>query len=556
MLAVLLLAQSNVNFANPANSVAHADDDQEISIKRDKKTDWWLSARMYHIWIRSFMDSDGDGNGDFKGIEQKIGYLQDLGINTILLSPFFQSVSYHGYDVVDLYQINPTYGNEADFRALIQAAHSRNIKVLLDIPLNHTSQDHPWFKKSLKKKGKYTDYYRWVDTLPNDYGLPWDEHSPVTATWHHKEEREGYYYGLFGYGNPDLNYLNKDVKKEIKKILAYWLGKGVDGFRIDAARHLAEEGNNPLQADTKSNFKLLKSLVSHVKKINPDAFLIGETFSDLVSSKEYLKGKNSLDAVFNFEFFTELRTIYGSGADYFAQGDDTAKRIVEDIYTRIIKHKQLNKEAFVFLNNHDVNRFLINNPQEAVIRRIIATIAILSPFNTTIYYGEEVGVAQTQFDDHMYARAPMQWTSEKNAGFTTNDTTWVDNPAWFPWKAGHTVWFDSFQKQSGNRNVSFQDSDEGSLLNHYKTLLQLKKDDAVLSMPSKFRLVKTSNKHVFAIEYRAGKERRCLLVNLNPYIEQTTLLSSRIKKKYELSKRKLKLAPGEFQILTRTMDRK
>lgn len=284
---------------------ANESEEAEVSLKKDNASEWWQSSQIYHIWVRSYFDSDGDGNGDINGIRQKLSYIEELGVNTLLLSPIFESSSYHGYDVTNHLKIDPTLGTESDLVSLIADAKAIGIRVLLDLPINHTSHNHIWFQKSLAKDEKYADYYRWEDSLPDDYGYPWDESSPATATWHYKDARTGFYYGLFGYDNPDLNLLNPDVEKEVFKIVKYWLNQGVDGFRIDAARHLVEEGPNPLQSDTKSNIAFLKKLVRKSKKVNPNVYFLGEALVDLQTSKQYLKGKNSLDALFNFEFSGE-----------------------------------------------------------------------------------------------------------------------------------------------------------------------------------------------------------------------------------------------------------
>jgi len=526
----------------------------EISLKRDELDKWWQHSSIYHIWVRSFFDTDGDSNGDINGIRQKLPYLQSLGINTVLLSPIFQSSSYHGYDVVDHYEIDPTLGSKQDLKMLIEEAHKVDIRVLLDLPINHTSHLHPWFQKSLEQKGKYKDFYRWRQDLPDDYGFPWDEESPVTSTWHHKEQRAGFYYGLFGYDNPDLNYQNKEVQKEAFKIAKYWVEFGVDGFRIDAARHLVEEGPNPLQADTESNRTFIKALVRKIKKINTNVLVLGEALTDLQSSKSYLKGKNSMDALFNFEFRDELAALYLTNEYFNSDDDDTATKSVKDIYERLTKHKQTNKEYIVFLNNHDFSRFVTESPSVNTIKKIMGTLSILSPFSHAIYYGDELATTQKEFDDNIFARAPMIWNEKKNGGFTTNDISWVDDKSWVLWRPQHQPWFDDFSRLHYELSVEAQEQDENSVLKHYQKLLKIKNNDKVLSSPRKFKVINSGNPQILAVKYSSKGSKRLVLVNLNPNKVKEAKLKKKIMNRFQIKENELRLEAGDFMVFTAEQD--
>jgi alpha-amylase len=205
---------------------------------------WWNATTWYEIFVRSFKDSDGDGIGDFQGIISQLDYLNDgnpdtttdLGITGIWLMPIMPSPSYHGYDITDYLAVNPDYGTMQDFKALLEACHARGIRVIIDFVVNHTSSEHPWFQAALKGDPTYKDYYVWQKKDPATNG-PWGQ-----DPWHKGTNNE-YYYGAFWGGMPDLNYHNPKVIEEVYAVSDYWVKEvGVDGFRIDAARYLFEEG--------------------------------------------------------------------------------------------------------------------------------------------------------------------------------------------------------------------------------------------------------------------------------------------------------------------------
>src|SRR5437879_7629064 len=185
----------------------------------------------YELFVRSFYDSNGDGIGDLRGLTQKLDYIAGLGADCVWLMPVAASPSYHGYDVTDYYKIEPDYGTNDDFKAVIAAAHQHHIRVLVDLVLNHTSSQHPWFQEALKDTaGPHRAWYRWSRTPANN--------------WHHSPVRDEYYFGLFWSGMPDLNYETPAVLEEMKRVAQFWLKDlGVDGFRLDAVRHLVEQGD-------------------------------------------------------------------------------------------------------------------------------------------------------------------------------------------------------------------------------------------------------------------------------------------------------------------------
>ena len=258
----------------------------------------WNDEVYYEIFVRSFYDSNNDGIGDFKGIIQKLDYLNDgnpattsdLGVKGIWLMPMMKSPSYHGYDVTDYYATEPDYGTMADFEALVDSAHKRGIKVILDLVINHTSSQHPWFTQSAANQNGYRDWYVWRSTNPGFNG-PWNQ-----QVWHNRNG--SFYYGLFYNGMPDLNFNHPPVKQEILNISNFWLAKGVDGFRLDAIQYLVENGTQ--LAGTQGTFDFLTQFNQSYKAANPQAFTIGEVWDATSVVVPYVQPQK-LDACFEFD---------------------------------------------------------------------------------------------------------------------------------------------------------------------------------------------------------------------------------------------------------------
>ncbi len=221
---------------------------------------WWREAVFYEIFVRSYNDSNADGIGDFNGITQKLDYLQSLGVTAIWLMPIHPSPSYHGYDVLNYYAVNPQYGSLGDFKRLLSEAHSRGMRIIIDLVLNHTSSQHPWFvEANSNPQSKYRDWYVWSET---DQGNGWHA------------GKSGYYFGLFSEVMPDLNYRNPEVTAQMEKMARFWLNEvGIDGFRLDAAKHLIEE--NGKTENTTATHEWLKGFYGAYKADKPEAYAVG-----------------------------------------------------------------------------------------------------------------------------------------------------------------------------------------------------------------------------------------------------------------------------------------
>jgi alpha-amylase len=420
---------------------------------------WWSNAVFYEIFVRSFNDSDGDGVGDFNGITQKLDYLQELGISAIWLMPIFPSPSYHGYDVTDYYAVNPQYGTMDDFKNLVAEAHKRDIHIIIDLVINHTSDKHPWFKEAKKDPNSpYRDWYIWNDTDPKYVG-PWGE-----RVWH--SSTSGFYYGIFEAFMPDLNYKNPAVTEEMKKVASFWLTDvGVDGFRLDAAKHLIEDGTK--QENTEATHLWYQNeFYPAYKAVNPEAMTVGELFGDgLNTIAQYIKN-DQFDLAFNFQLAASFMDSANSGkAGNLANTLQVSDKSIPD------------HQYATFLTNHDQNRVMSQLNEDVNKAKLAAFFLLTSPGTPFIYYGEEIGMQGKKPDENI--RLPMQWTSDENAGFTTGH----------PWRAPAADYV--------YVNVDAQTGTPDSLLEHYRALIQLRNKFSTIQTGNLFPL-KSNNPAIYS----------------------------------------------------------
>jgi alpha-amylase len=427
--------------------------------KKDTPTDQELMGEntgvYYEIFVRSFADSDGDGIGDFNGVTSKLDYLQDLGIKGIWLMPIFDSNSYHGYDIKNYLKINDDYGTLNDFINLLNEAENRDIKIILDIAFNHTSNEHEWFLESLDKESSYADYYVWIDQTDERYGKlgSWDQ-----SFWHLNGTREQYYAGYFSNEMPDLNMENPKVRNEIIDIAKYWLSMGVDGFRLDAALHQYGENEYKNVKTLSANSTWWKEFSDGVKEEYPDAYLVGEVWDDAIINAPFYYG---LDSTFNFDISDLIINSMYSYNDGYA--------------TTIIRaHDEFRgyNNDFIdapFLSNHDGNNkepkariaTTLNGNQKML--KLAAEMLLTLPGNPFIYYGEEIGMEGAKAgapDYDMPLRSPFIWSQDGSK----MDTSWYTNTNY----------------NQNVKSVESQMTDVNSLYNVYKTLIQLRNDSLAL----------------------------------------------------------------------------
>jgi alpha-amylase len=427
--------------------------------------EWWVDATFYEIFVRSFYDSDGDGIGDLNGITAKLDYLNDgdpatttdLGVTGIWLMPINPSPSYHGYDVTDYYGINPEYGTIDDFKTLVSEAHKRGIHVIIDLVLNHCSNQHPWFIESASSTtSPKRDWFIWSATNPGYLG-PWGEQVwwPLSGS---------YYYGIFSSTMPDLNYRNPEVVSTMEGVVRYWLEDfGIDGFRLDAAKHIIEEGEQ--QENTRATHNFWKNWRINFKDTAPDAIAIGEVWSDISIMATYVQG-DELDGVFNFALAGAIldSANNGSATSFVYNLDQSVDQIPAGYFSP-------------FITNHDQNRTMSQLGGSLPKAKAAASLLLISPGTPFIYYGEEIGMEGVKPDENI--RRPMQWSSSANAGFTTGT----------PWRAPD----DDYTAV----NVAAQTSDTDSLLSHYRRLIALRNSHNALKAGSVNNFT-TSDQSVYA----------------------------------------------------------
>jgi glycosidase len=417
-----------------------------VAYKQEQKS----MGVFYEIFVRSFYDADGDGIGDLQGVMQKLDYLQELGIEGIWLMPVTVSPSYHGYDVTDYYNINPEYGTLDDFRILMSEAHKRGMKVVMDLVVNHTSSQHPWFIDSAKgKDSKYRDWYNWAEDQDRDSK---QNDAFGSQGWYGKNG--SHYLGIFWEGMPDLNFDNPEVRQEMIKAGNFWLEQGVDGFRLDAAKHIYEDmAGDKLKPETsQKNQAWWQEFRKGLTAAQAEPYLIGEVWDSAAVVAPFLN--NALQSAFNFD---TAKMILDSVRSERATG--LVVKLVRDYET----FNQSSAGKFLdapFLANHDQNRVMsvLQGNQEHA--KMAASVLLTLPGNPFLYYGEEIGMLGAKPDE--FIREPMVWYALGKQG------------------AGQTAWEQSRFNQENNVSVEAGMSEEASLFNHYKMLIHWRKGNPAL----------------------------------------------------------------------------
>ena len=403
---------------------------------------WWSDRIFYEVFVRSFADSDGDGIGDLAGLTDRLDHLNDsdptttddLGVTGIWLMPVAESPSYHGYDVTDYRSVEADYGTADDFRAFIAAAHERGIEVIVDLVVNHSSREHPWFQDGLTPGSAHDDWYVWADEHP---GIA---RSDGARVWHEANGR--FYYGYFWEGMPDLNLENEEVTAEIDSIASFWLDEmEVDGFRLDAARHLVEE--NETLENAEPTFEWLARFRDRLHADHPEALVLGEVFDSSVVSSRYIR-EGSLDLTFDFSLASAVITSLNSrdaGAVAAAHRELAERYPLDTVAT--------------FLTNHDQNRVASQLGGDLEAQKLAATLLLTGPGVPFMYYGEEIGMAGRKPDERI--RTPMRWdATEPAAGFSTAE----------PWQP--------LGDDPPGADVATQSADPASLLATYRALAHLR----------------------------------------------------------------------------------
>lgn len=514
------------------------------------KRNWWKEAVAYQVYPRSFNDSNGDGIGDLPGLIEKLDYLENLGIDVIWLSPMYPSPNDdNGYDISDYKGIMSEFGTMNDFDQLLSSIHQRGMKLILDLVVNHTSDEHPWFieSKSSKTNAK-RDWYIWADPKP-DGSEPNNWESIFNgSTWEFDESTKQYYFHLFSKKQPDLNWENPDVRQAVFEMMNWWFEKGIDGFRVDAITHIKknfEAGDLPVPDgkkfapafDVDMNQPGIQEWLQEMKDKSLSRYnimTVGEANGVTPNDAEEWVGEEK--GKFNMIFQFEHLGLWSTG--------DTKFDVKS--YKQVLNHwqKQLENVGWnaLFIENHDQPRRVStwgddkNYWYESATSH--ATAYFLQQGTPFIYQGQEIGMTNYPFEsiesfndvavkteyqivkkeggdvnqlldkykmeNRDNARTPMQWNNSINAGFTTGKP-------WFHVNPNYT-----------EINVKQQLNDKFSILSYYKALIQLKKSDLIYTY-GKFNMVDAENKQVFAYT-RTFKNNTVLIVaNLTNEVSELNL---------------------------------
>lgn len=430
----------------------------------------------YEVFVRAFADSDGDGMGDLNGLSLKLDSLKSLGVDGLWLMPIFKAQSYHGYDVTDYRDISPDYGTMEDFDRFLAEAHQKGFKVLLDLPLNHTGDRHPWFIAAKDPQSPLRARYHWLENpTPQALSLKvWGRavYSPLGSA---------YYYSLFDKGMPDLNYDCPETRQEAIDIARFWLQRGVDGFRLDAASHIYGEGEGGRPQDISLSAAWWQEFSRALKKDYPDCYLLGEAWESLDKRAPLLTG---LDSVLNFDLGDRLLPLLKTGGGGQGLMDALLK-----VYGEGQKVNPDFKDA-PFLSNHDQARVFSRLGYQSAKAKAAAFVLLTLPGNPVIYYGEELGMAGAKPDEEL--RTPFLWG--EGDPFLSR---------WHPSKYNQNT-----------QPLSLQEQDPQSLLAFYKRILRFRQEHKALSL-GKFEKATLSNPLSLAYTLKSPDESLLILHNLS-----------------------------------------
>jgi len=536
------------------------------------QAEWWKSTTIYQIYPRSFYDTDGDGLGDLNGIIQKLDHIKELGYEAIWISPFFKSPQRDfGYDISDYQSITPEYGDMVICMKLIDEIHQRDMKVVFDLVMNHTSDEHDWFTESASSKdNSKADWYVWKDGRSKDGRKPPNNWKATIggSGWHWHQGRQQFYWASFLEFQPDLNYSNPEVKEAMLDVARFWLSKGVDGFRLDIFNSIYEDTsftNNPASlkivpseespdgffqkmkynVNQEESFRFATELRAVVDSFqNPERFMVGEVFGDVGTIKKFTSfdNKKGLHTIFLFQ---TLSTPF------------KAKK-----WRKMVEHFEENfpkpfVPTYVF-SNHDRRRSITplgNNVRKAKLLALFQFTVRGIPFT---YYGEELGIEKPKLPlktgkdplaqryraipqfmvdwtgqslNRDECRTPMLWDTTANAGFTSG-TPWLPVATNFKEKA-----------------VTVQDGTEESLLNFYRKMIQFRNENQVLQRGELVIDEELSSSKLFAFYRELHDQKYLVLMNFTERNQKIGGISGEIQVSTYSDFKETELKPFEGRVI-------
>ncbi|TBX25203.1 glycoside hydrolase family 13 protein [Jiulongibacter sediminis] len=511
-----------------------------------EKLDWWKELVIYQIYPRSFNDTNGDGIGDLNGIYEKLDYLKDLGIDAIWMCPFNSSPNAdNGYDVSDYRNIQPEFGTMEDFDKLLKGMHDRGIKLVMDVVVNHSSNEHEWFKQSRSSRDNpYRDYYHW---WPAEKGKPNYRYSlfdPKGDAWKYDSTTNAYYLHYFSEQQPDLNWENPKVRQEVYDIMKFWAEKGVDGFRLDAFQFAAKDTTFPKLPDGyEKNFfeyyAVQDGLHDYLKEMNEQVFSKYPVMSVAEGAgRNFQDAHDLVDASRN-----ELNMAYAfDGVDVAQYGGYELSKM-KQVFSKWDSAFADQGWLSVFLSNHDqarmVSRWGDDSPEfRAPSTKMLNTFILSMRGTPYCYYGDEIGMTNIDFQtidqyqdiaaknsyqkammegEYMElfmrklnfssrdnGRTPMQWNTFQNAGFSTGKP-------WLPVNENYKT-----------INVEASQNDPNSILNHFKKMVKLRKENLVL-IHGTYELFAKEHPQIYAYTRTLGQEKMLILLNFSKQVTSLKL---------------------------------
>ena len=485
LLACLMLTACNTTA--PDSSGAALDTQQKVDqIKQLGESPDDNYRTYYEVFVYSFCDSNGDGIGDIPGLVSKLDYLQNLGIRGLWLMPIHPSSSYHKYNVEDYYAIDPAYGTMEDFETLIAECEKRDIHVIIDLVLNHTASEHPWFKEAVSylqnlpagaepnvEECKYLDYY----FFSKEAGAG---ARPVEGT-------EWFYEGMFDFTMPDVNFASEELWEEYRQIMEFWIGKGVAGFRLDAAKEF-------YSGNAAKNIEVLNRIQQTAIAIKPDCYLVAEVWENFGQISEYYK--SGITSIFNFAF----GNVDGKITNVIrAAGNPGTVATYATALEKADKAYLASNPDYIdapFLSNHDVGRIAGFANRDPLKIKMAGAMNVLMSGSCFIYYGEELGMPGSGNDPSK--RAPMLWNEARNNG-TTNPPPECELPAEYPLGS-----------------LEIQEKDDLSVYNYYRQAIALRNALPVISH-GRTTCETALNIGCVSAQRKTWNEEACIiLMNINP----------------------------------------
>ncbi len=511
--AVLLLITIIIAFFIKKNSVFSENKEEATKeIPSDSANAWWYKkAVIYNVDVEKYKDSDGDGIGDFKGLTQKLGYIDSLGFNTIWLAPFQPTPNLDdGYDISDFYGIDKRLGTEQDFNAFMKAAAAKHIRVIMDLVVNHTSYKSPWFLEAEKDTNSaYHNWYVWQKQKPSNYNVGMVFPCVQKEIWSYDTIAKEYFYHRFYKFQPDLNMQNLAVQAEVRKIIKFWIDKGMSGFRMDAVPFVIEvpqtKGDNfPLQ------FELITQMRNYTQSIRKDAIILGEANVEPKLNKKYYGERGErINMMFNFwvnqHLFYSLTTgnvkslqkaleetkdiPQPSQWGQFLRNHDEldlgrlSKQEREEVFKRMGPDKSMQ------LYDRGIRRRFAPMIDNLAMEKMAYSVLFALPSTPVIRYGEEIGMGDNlSLSERNTVRTPMQWGSSRNAGFSTAAVTVLPL-------------IDTGKYTYKLVNVAAEQKDNNSLLSFIKQIIQLHESLPEISYGN-WNLIDVHSPHVLGIRYQ------------------------------------------------------